>query len=112
MTCVAWCPHSSLKIVSAAAGKRVLLLPAEIGDKESRDSARRVLKLPNEEFREELNQPVSWGERDEGSGLEIRHSFLVKHVTWHCQGDYFASVAPEGHSKVSCDAYLFMCNNA
>lgn len=97
---VSWCPHPTLKIISAAAGKRVLLLPAEIGNRETREAARKVLTLPNAAFREEVNQQVSWGQREEAFGLEIKHSFLVKYVSWHCQGDYFASVCPDGNTKV------------
>ncbi|GMH44701.1 hypothetical protein BSKO_12653 [Bryopsis sp. KO-2023] len=96
---VAWCPQANTRVISAAAGKRVLLLPAEVGDEETREISRKVVRLPNQKFREEIKQPVSWVEREDKLGLEIHHKFLVKQVVWHCQGDYFVSVAPEGHSK-------------
>ncbi len=45
---------------------------------------------------------ATWSRRDDG-GVEIAHKFIVKHVTWHAKGDYFASTAPTGNTQVRTD---------
>lgn len=37
----------------------------------------------------------------QGGGVELVHNFSVKSVTWHTQGDYFATVAPTGNTQVN-----------
>lgn len=33
--------------------------------------------------------------------LEIKHNAIVKEITWHYQGDYFATLLRHGVAKVS-----------
>jgi hypothetical protein len=46
-------------------------------------------------------RPVQWLLHMESSGIQIVHKFLLHSVTWHQQGDYFATVAPTGNTQVT-----------
>ena len=36
----------------------------------------------------------------DAAGLELVHGHPVTHIAWHGRGDYFATVAPAGNSRV------------
>eukprot|EP00803_Ostreobium_quekettii_P002581 evm.model.scf_1029.3 EVM.evm.TU.scf_1029.3 scf_1029:39095-48452(-) len=98
--CVSWCPNPSLAVIAAAVGTRVVLLPASPWNEQAGQAAVQALRVPGGSFRDDSMSAVKWVEQEgELGGVEIQHKHLVKFVTWHGQGDYFASVAPDGHSQ-------------
>ena len=72
-----------------------------VWNEQCRRLALQALKLPNAEYRDDGASAVKWVQLEgDWGGLEIQHQHLVKFVAWHAQGDYFATVSPDGHSKV------------
>lgn len=62
--------------------------------------ALQALKLPNADYGDDSASAIKWVQLGgDWDGLEIQHQHLVKFVAWHVQGDYFATVSPDGHSK-------------
>lgn len=101
VVCITWCPRAALQIISACVGTRLVLLPAGVWNEKCRRLALQALKLPNAEYRDDGASAVKWVQLEgDWGGLEIQHQHLVKFVAWHAQGDYFATVSPDGHSKV------------
>mmetsp|Transcript_31118 Transcript_31118/g.69148 ORF Transcript_31118/g.69148 Transcript_31118/m.69148 type:complete len:730 (-) Transcript_31118:537-2726(-) len=100
---VAWCPAASLRVVSAVAGNRVVMMPAGLGGPEAEAAARQALQLGSAPASGSVSGPAegelaAWVQRPDG-GLEVLHRFPVKHLTWHTRGDYFSSVAPTGNTQ-------------
>ncbi|KAK9914855.1 hypothetical protein WJX75_001346 [Coccomyxa subellipsoidea] len=95
--CVAWCPAAGLRIISAAVGKSVVLLPAGVGAKQEAASLQ-ALQAPAKAAGGK-GALCKWQPRADGEGLELMHQHPVKHVTWHARGEYFASVAPTGNTQ-------------
>ncbi|KAG2446397.1 hypothetical protein HXX76_000982 [Chlamydomonas incerta] len=114
---VAWCPQAGLRLVSAAVGNCVVLLPSGTGPEEAEAEAAEALRIPAEAAgagEEALARwepfscrPVSGGSAgsageeasSSGQGLCVRLKFPVRSLAWHGRGDYFASVAPTGNTQ-------------
>ncbi|PNW76993.1 hypothetical protein CHLRE_10g417950v5 [Chlamydomonas reinhardtii] len=115
VSAVAWCPQAGLRLVSAAVGNCVVLLPSGTGPEEAEEAAAEALRVPAEaaEAGEEALarwepfscRPVSGGSgggeeaSSSGAGLAVRLRFPVRSLAWHGRGDYFASVAPTGNTQ-------------
>lgn len=97
MTCVCW--HPKIKVLAITAGRHLLLIPIPVPQSTPKP-AKSILRLPSSETMEEEDALVKWKQRKDG-GIDIEHPFLVEYVTWHSQGDYFASVQPTGNTKAS-----------
>jgi ribosome biogenesis protein ERB1 len=115
VTAVAWCPRPSLSSLAAAAvGKRLLLLPTGTGSEEVQFHVDKALSDALKAYINEEGAKAVWRQWSDGEGekenkdddaspppaaaVEILHKFQLKHVTWHGQGDYFATVAPTGNT--------------
>ncbi|KAK9829975.1 hypothetical protein WJX72_008983 [[Myrmecia] bisecta] len=96
--CTAWCPNNALRILAAVVDKKVVLLPSGTGTEEVEAAAVQALKL-TPAASEGDSKLAHWQARDDGQGVDIVHQHLVKSVTWHGRGDYFASVAPTGNTQ-------------
>lgn len=105
---VAWCPKSSLSLVSVATGKNLLLVPVKINKTyeatvESLESCLADNAPPADE---ERKSPTAWSStlvtsNKEGQikSVAVEHSFEVRDVSWHNGGDYFCSICPRGNTK-------------
>eukprot|EP00873_Tetraselmis_striata_P035963 jgi/Tetstr1/456227/TSEL_042990.t1 len=101
---VAWCPNAAQCLVSAVAGSSVYLLPAGTRTGELGEGGFRGLEgLEEAEGGAEAEgaeaKPLVRWQPYQGGGVELVHNFPVKSVTWHTQGDYFATVAPTGNTQ-------------
>ena len=110
----AWCLIPSIRLVSAAVGRRLVLLPVPIGTEEQRAATGAALDAamvaasaggsagdaPGE------GQLAAWRRRQqpgapkgEPAALELVHRFALRSLAWHARGDYFASVSPDGNTQ-------------
>ncbi|KAK1117740.1 hypothetical protein K0M31_015681 [Melipona bicolor] len=104
---VAWCPNQSLSLIAVAAEKKVLLINPGVGDHLITDKTNHLLEIiPQSDVivSERVKTAVQWeqAEGDYGTnGIRIilNHFKIVKQVTWHGKGDYFATVMPDGQNR-------------
>lgn len=114
---VAWCPSPALRLVSAAVGRRVVLLPSRVGGEEADAAAREALKAVATTMTSAgpesaaaagplsgSDQLAVWASRPADGGLELLHRHDVKKLTWHGRGDYFSTVAPAANTQVRAHA--------
>ncbi|KAG2483393.1 hypothetical protein HYH03_017745 [Edaphochlamys debaryana] len=106
---VAWCPNPALRLVSAAVGSELVLLPSGTGPAEAEEAAEEALRaaVGGREAPEEgegagpgpgSGELAAWSARS-GGGVSVRVRFPVASLAWHGRGDYFASVAPTGNTQ-------------
>ncbi|KAF3423188.1 hypothetical protein E2986_02945 [Frieseomelitta varia] len=104
---VAWCPNQSLSLIAVAAEKKVLLINPDVGDHLITNKTNQLLEIiPQSDVivSERVKTAVQW-EQAEGdywtNGIRIilNHFKIVKQVTWHGKGDYFATVMPDGQNR-------------
>ncbi|XP_076661307.1 ribosome biogenesis protein BOP1 homolog [Halictus rubicundus] len=104
---VAWCPNQSLSLIAVAADKKVLLINPGVGDRLINSKTDQLLEIiPQSDVivSDRVKTAVQW-EQAEGehntNGIRIilNHFKIVKQVTWHGKGDYFATVMPDGQNR-------------
>jgi len=96
---VAWCPNTSVQLLSAAVDNRVVLLPSTVGGSAAEAAAAAALDVTGVTSVGDGASLATWTARADG-GVDIVCRHPVTHVTWHGRGDYFASVAPAGATQV------------
>jgi ribosome biogenesis protein ERB1 len=96
VVCVAWCPNAATRLLAAAVGKCVVLLPQGVGSEVAEAAALDALRLEGGEVAGAL---ATWRQRGDG-GVEVEHGHVVRHLAWHARGDYFSSAAPTGATQV------------
>ncbi|XP_017755564.1 PREDICTED: ribosome biogenesis protein BOP1 homolog [Eufriesea mexicana] len=104
---VAWCPNQSLSLIAVAADKKVLLINPGIGDHLITNKTNQLLEIiPQSDVivSERVKTAVQWeqagGEHwTNGIRIILNHFKIVKQVTWHGKGDYFATVMPDGQNR-------------
>lgn len=109
--CVQWCPNTALSLVAVASGNRLLLLNPHVGDFLICSKTDTVLKEASEiisidamEIPERVRSSVKWEEPSDeeyNNGIRVclKHFKEITQVTWHCKGDYFATVMPDGQNR-------------
>ncbi|XP_059827599.1 ribosome biogenesis protein bop1 isoform X1 [Hypanus sabinus] len=102
---IAWSPNPVHCLVALAVEHSVIIINPCLGDKllyTTTDQLIASFEKPDEEPPQPVEWTVAEGETfDAGFRLIIKHDKLVKQVTWHGKGDYFASVIPEnGNAQV------------
>lgn len=112
--CVTWCPNLNVCLLAAAVSDTVIIINPYIGDRLISQATDQLVNSfeeqePEEEDEEKqsANHLIPWQlvepgrEFREGIRLVLEHGKPVSKVTWHCKGDYFASVLPgNGHMQV------------
>ncbi|KOC63532.1 Ribosome biogenesis protein BOP1 like protein, partial [Habropoda laboriosa] len=105
--CVAWCPNQSLSLIAVAAEKKVLLINPGVGDHLITSKANQLLEIiPQNDIivSERVKTVVEWKQAESehwtnGIRIILNHFKVVKQVTWHGKGDYFATVMPDGQNR-------------
>lgn len=105
--CVAWCPNPKLSIIAIASGQRLLLVNPKVGDKFlTRKTDDLLSESPKSDQLEtdRIKTAVQWEaaekhEQTKGVRVVIKHFKVIRQVTWHGRGDYFATVMPEGANR-------------
>ncbi|XP_077254884.1 ribosome biogenesis protein BOP1 homolog [Temnothorax americanus] len=104
---VAWRPNQAMSLIAVAADKKVLLINPGVGDNVITSKTDELLEIiPQSEIivSDRVQNAVQW-EQAEGenwnNGIRIilNHFKIVKQVTWHGKGDYFATVMPDGQNR-------------
>ncbi|CAK9832887.1 Ribosome biogenesis protein BOP1 homolog [Anthophora retusa] len=104
---VAWCPNQSLSFIAVAAERKVLLINPGVGDRLITSKADQLLEIvPQDDVivSERVKAVVDWKQaesEDYTNNIRIilNHFKVVKQVTWHGKGDYFATVMPDGQNR-------------
>ncbi|KAI8113299.1 hypothetical protein M9435_003303 [Picochlorum sp. BPE23] len=104
---VAWCPKTSLTIISVACEKRLYLIPVKLNTfyEASVEMLQASIQGGQETTEEDKSMPATWswaGVESQGSKVQsvaIEHSFDVKDIAWHNGGDYFCTTCPKGNTK-------------
>lgn len=105
--CIAWCPNQSLSLIAVAADKKVFLINPGVGDHLITSKTDQLLEIiPQNDVivSDRVKTAVQW-EQAEGenwsNGIRVilNHFKIVKQVTWHGKGDYFATVMPDGQNR-------------
>uniref|UniRef100_A0A1B0G4D6 Ribosome biogenesis protein BOP1 homolog n=1 Tax=Glossina morsitans morsitans TaxID=37546 RepID=A0A1B0G4D6_GLOMM len=104
---VAWCPNPKLSIIAVASGNRLLLINPKVGDKmliKKTDELLSEAPQLDEMENERIKTAVQWStadakEQEKGVRLILVHFKVIRQVTWHGRGDYFATVMPEGANR-------------
>lgn len=111
ITCVSWYPNHSKSILAVVIEKQVYIINYAIGDKHvvnQTDTYLNNLKSVEENVETNQKPVVEWTNVDSESDSEnwnkgvrvvIKHNFEIKQLTWHCGGEYFATVMPSGANK-------------
>eukprot|EP00118_Oscarella_pearsei_P010544 m.65331 g.65331 ORF g.65331 m.65331 type:complete len:704 (+) comp35316_c0_seq10:6005-8116(+) len=107
---VAWCPNSSVLLVAVACESETILINPGIGNSDLCSSTDVLISSHSngDDDKDEEKAPslISWTvcagvEYHTGLRMKIHHNHIVKQVTWHGKGDYFATVMPDGgHTSV------------
>lgn len=104
---IAWCPNQAISLIAVAADKKILLINPEVGDDHITRKTDELLEIiPQSEtiVSDRVQSAVQW-EQAEGehwaNGIRIilNHFQIVKQITWHGKGDYFATVMPDGQNR-------------
>lgn len=104
---VAWGPNEEVSLIAVAAEKKVLLINPGVGDNRITNSTDKLMEIiPQSDaiIPERVQSAVKWEQADEenlknGIRIILNHFKIVKQVTWHAKGDYFASVMPDGQNR-------------
>ncbi|GAB1862748.1 Ribosome biogenesis protein BOP1 homolog [Camponotus japonicus] len=104
---VAWCPNQTISLIAVAADKKVLLINPGVGDDLISSKTDQLLEIiPQSEkiVSDRVRSAVQWDqvEREHWSiGIRIilNNFKIVKQITWHGKGDYFATVMPDGQNR-------------
>ncbi|XP_043482625.1 ribosome biogenesis protein BOP1 homolog isoform X2 [Leptopilina heterotoma] len=104
---VAWCPNQAISLIAVAADRKVLLINPEVGDHvitKKTDQLLEIIPQSDAIVADNIKSTVQWEqaegeEKKNGIRLILNHFKMVKQVTWHGKGDYFASVMPEGQNR-------------
>ncbi|XP_078690255.1 ribosome biogenesis protein bop1-B-like [Branchiostoma floridae x Branchiostoma belcheri] len=100
---VAWCPNTAVCLVAAVVDSTVTIINPSLGDKLVYHSTDNLLNTYEAPESLETKLPVEWSaaegrDYDMGIRLRIAHPKIIRQVTWHGKGDYFAVVMPDGGS--------------
>lgn len=102
VTSLAWCPNTNVVLIAATVNKGVIIFNPMVGDKLILNNTDLVFDTRTElDNGQSSNNVIEWrlatdDEQEKGYRMIVQHSKDVKQVTWHCKGDYFASVMPSG----------------
>ncbi|KZC15138.1 Ribosome biogenesis protein BOP1 like protein [Dufourea novaeangliae] len=104
---VAWCPNQSLSLIAVAADKKVLLINPGVGDHlitKKTDQLLDIIPQNDVIVSERVKTAVQWEQaigdhKFNGIRIVLSHFKIVKQVTWHGKGDYFATVMPDGQNR-------------
>ncbi|XP_031828443.1 ribosome biogenesis protein BOP1 homolog [Nomia melanderi] len=104
---VAWCPNQSLSLIAVAADTKVLLINPKVGDHLISSKTDQLLEIIPESdviVSDRVRAAVQWEQAEgehklNGVRLILNHFKIVKQVTWHGKGDYFATVMPDGQNR-------------
>nr|XP_033325599.1 ribosome biogenesis protein BOP1 homolog [Megalopta genalis] len=104
---VAWCPNQSLSLIAVAADKKVLLINPGVGDRLINSKTDQLLEIiPQSDVivSDRVKTAVQWEPAEgehmlNGIKMVLNHFKIVKQVTWHGKGDYFATVMPDGQNR-------------
>ncbi|XP_043276869.1 ribosome biogenesis protein BOP1 homolog [Venturia canescens] len=104
---VAWCPNEAISLIAVAADKKVLLVNPGVGDHLVTTKTDQLLEIiPQSEVivSERVKTAIQWEQADseyweKGIRVVLNHFKMVKQVTWHAKGDYFATVMPDGQNR-------------
>ncbi|XP_078039140.1 ribosome biogenesis protein BOP1 homolog [Augochlora pura] len=104
---VAWCPNQSLSLIAVAADKKVLLINSGVGDRLINSKTDQLLEIiPQSDVivSDRVKTAVQWEQAEgehmlNGIRIVLNHFKIVKQVTWHGKGDYFATVMPDGQNR-------------
>ncbi|GJQ81341.1 hypothetical protein Trydic_g20553 [Trypoxylus dichotomus] len=109
--CVQWCPNTALSLIAVASGNRLLLVNPHVGDFLICSKTDTVLKEASEtispdtmEIPERVRNSVKWedpsdDEYQNGIRVCLKHFKEITQVAWHCKGDYFSTVMPDGQNR-------------
>ncbi|XP_015126558.1 ribosome biogenesis protein BOP1 homolog [Diachasma alloeum] len=105
--CVAWCPNEAVSLIAVAADKKVLLVNPGVGDHLVTSKTDKLMGIIPESdviVSERVKTAVQWEQAEGelwGTGVRVvmNHFKIVKQVTWHPKGDYFATVMPDGQNR-------------
>uniref|UniRef100_A0A0C9Q500 AAEL001169 protein n=1 Tax=Fopius arisanus TaxID=64838 RepID=A0A0C9Q500_9HYME len=105
--CVAWCPNEAVSLIAVAADKKVLLINPGVGDHLVTSKTDKLMGIIPESdviVSERVKSAVQWEQPNDelwGTGVRIviNHFNIVKQITWHPKGDYFATVMPDGQNR-------------
>ena len=67
---------------------------------EIRDAVKAAAGAADDDSSQGAASLVQWMLHKESGGIQVVHKFPLQAVTWHQQGDYFATVAPGGNTQV------------
>ncbi|XP_006609484.1 ribosome biogenesis protein BOP1 homolog [Apis dorsata] len=103
----AWSPNQSLSLIAVAADKKILLINPGIGDHLITSKTNQLLEIiPQSDVivSERVKTAVQWEQAEgeywtDGIRIILNHFKIVKQVTWHGKGDYFAAVMPDGQNR-------------
>ncbi|XP_076373402.1 ribosome biogenesis protein bop1 isoform X2 [Tachypleus tridentatus] len=101
---VAWCPNTSICLIAVVVEENVYIINPGLGDKLVISNTDNVLETPLEDVEAQKQQITSWSAADgekwkQGIRWVVTHPYGVHQVTWHCKGDYFATVMLEARNQ-------------
>lgn len=104
---VAWCPNQALSLIAVAADKKVVLINPGVGDHLITSKTDQLLEIiPQSDVivSSRVKTAVQWDQAEgdqwsQGIRIILNHFKIVKQVTWHGKGDYFATVMPDGQNR-------------
>eukprot|EP00123_Amoebidium_parasiticum_P012241 comp21214_c0_seq2/m.28850 comp21214_c0_seq2/g.28850 ORF comp21214_c0_seq2/g.28850 comp21214_c0_seq2/m.28850 type:complete len:515 (-) comp21214_c0_seq2:491-2035(-) len=104
---VAWCPNPQVPLIAIAVGHDVVIYNPMLGGPEAWEPIDTVIgrSLATASEEAEQNKIVDWKRPSDkdyklGYRITITHEKVVKQVTWHHKGEYFASVVPDSPRAV------------
>ncbi|RIB16015.1 ribosome biogenesis protein ERB1 [Gigaspora rosea] len=98
---VAWCPNKDICAFAVAISNKVIIIspPAVCDDETTNLTAQYVASGFNTEKNVEWIKPST----EQGDGFLVivqhAHNKVIKQITWHRKGDYFATVAPDAGNQ-------------
>ncbi|XP_051166682.1 ribosome biogenesis protein BOP1 homolog [Leptopilina boulardi] len=104
---IAWCPNQAISLIAVAADRKVLLINPGVGDHvitKKTDQLLEIIPQTDVIVAANIKSTVQWEqaegeEKNNGIRLILNHFKMVKQVTWHGKGDYFATVMPDGQNR-------------
>ncbi|KAI2798995.1 Ribosome biogenesis protein 1 [Blomia tropicalis] len=112
ITCVNWHPSSTRAVISVVVNTKVYIINPGIGQRQIvHQTDEYFINLPSSSVDTDSNEQlvdVEWKllnseanpeEWSKGIRIIIDHKYEINQLTWHCGGEYFATVMPAGANK-------------
>lgn len=109
--CVEWCPNAAISLIIVASDSRAILINPSVGDRLIQTKTDKLLSIvPETEVitSDRVRNTVQWEHVTDEDDVDyatnsfrivLKHFKEVSQVTWHCKGDYFATVMPDGQNR-------------